>query len=100
MGKIEIHDAALGNWKSFNFEKADDEDVVIITVMYEDEAIAAYIANQIHDGLVGNESYKNSEIVLNYEGPVVTIVVDAMAKIPRFLDAVLIGTETVINTIF
>lgn len=100
MGKIEIHDAALGKWKSFNFEKADDEDVEVITVTYEDEATAAYIANQIHDGLVGNKSYKNDEIVLNYEGPVITIVVDAMAEIPRFLDAVLFGAETIINTIF
>lgn len=100
MGKIEIHDAALGKWKSFNYEKADDDDAVIITVIYEDEATAAYIANQIHDGLVGNEGYINNEVILNYEGSVVTIVVDIFSVIPKFLDAVLLGTEHIINTIF
>lgn len=99
MGKIEIHDAALGNWKSFKLEKENDGSAVI-TVTYENDATAAYIATQIHDGLVGNESYRNNEIVLNYEGPIITIVVAGLAEVPRFLDAVLIGTETVINTIF
>lgn len=99
MGKIEIHDAALGKWKSFNFERSH-EGASVIAVTYGNDATAAYIAEQIHDGLVGSESYRDNKIILNYEGPIVTIVVDDRAEVPRFLDAVIFGTETIINTIF